>query len=141
MLQLLALASFVVAAPPEDAVRREHENFNGNWRLVSVEVEGQKMPAQQANELSLTFKAGKFTSFRGGEKRTGKYTLDPTHKLKTIDIVHDDGPDKGKPWSLIYSLEGNTLRICCREIGKDRPTNFDTKDQKDVILMVLRHED
>jgi len=140
MLQVLALVSCVLAAPSDDLVRREHEKLDGNWRLVSVEVDGQKMPAQQANDFSLTFKMGKFTSFRGGEKRTGKYTLDPSKKPKTIDIVPDEGPDKGKSWSLIYTLEGNTLRICGRNPGEDRPTSFDTKDQKQVILMVLRHE-
>jgi uncharacterized protein (TIGR03067 family) len=141
MLQLLALASCVLAAPPDDVVRREHEQFDGNWRLVSVEAGGERMPARELNDYSLTFKAGKFTSLRAGEKRTGKYTLDPTHKPKTMDIVPEDGPDKDKSWSLIYSLEGNTLRICGRKIGDERPTSFDTKGQKDAILMVFRHEE
>jgi uncharacterized protein (TIGR03067 family) len=140
MMQFAGLLSLLVAAQPDDALRREQQQFDGNWRLVSVEANGQKLPAQQVNELSLTFKSGKFTSFRGGEKRTGTYKLDLTKKPRTIDIEPGDGPDKGKTWSLIYSLEGNTLRICGRKIGEDRPTSFDTKDQKDVILMVLRHE-
>jgi uncharacterized protein (TIGR03067 family) len=140
MLEIVGLLSLVLAAPPEDAVRREHEQFDGNWRLVSVEVNGERMPAQQVNNFSLTFKSGKFTSHNAGDKRTGKYTVDPASKPKTIDIVPDDGPDKGKTWSLIYTLDGNTLRICGRKIGEARPTSFDTKDQKEVILMVLRHE-
>jgi uncharacterized protein (TIGR03067 family) len=146
MLQLFALASCVLAAPPEDFVRREEQALDGNWRLVSAEQDGRLMPAQQANDFSLTFKKGKFTSYQGGNKlggnkQTGAYTLDPTKKPKTIDIVPDAGPDKGKSWSLIYIVEGNTLRICCRAIGEDRPASFDTKDQKGVTLMVFRHVD
>jgi uncharacterized protein (TIGR03067 family) len=140
MLKLVGLLTLVAVAPPEDPASREQEKLQGNWRLVSVEVDGMKMPAQQVNEFSLTFKAGKFTSHRGGEKRTGNYSIDLSRKPRTMDIVPAEGPDKGKTWSLIYTLEGNTLRICGSEIGKDRPEGFDTKDQKGIILMVLRHE-
>jgi uncharacterized protein (TIGR03067 family) len=134
-----ALLTLVLAAPPQDSVHSEQEKLAGDWRLVSVEANGEKLPDQQVNEFSLTFKGDKFTSYRGGEKRTGSYTIDPTKKPKTMEIVPADGPDKGKTWSLIYDLEGNTLRICGREVGKERPTGFNTKDQKGIILMVLRH--
>ena len=146
MLQLLALASCVLAAPPDDVVRREQQALDGNWRLVSAEQDGQRMPARQANDFSLTFKNGRFISSQGGNKlgghkQTGTYTLDPTKNPKTIDVVPDAGPDKGKSWSLIYIVQDSTLRICCRGIGEDRPTSFDTKDQKGVTLMVFRHAD
>ena len=140
MLKLIAALFLIAAAPPEDAVRREQSKLDGYWRMVSVEVDGAKMPAQQVNDFSLKFKGDKFTSFRAGEKKTGTFTIDPTKKPKTLDIVLDDGPDKGKTWSLIYTLEGDRLQICGREAGKDRPTSFDTKDQKDVILMIFRRE-
>jgi uncharacterized protein (TIGR03067 family) len=140
MLSLVGILTLIAPAPAEDSARAEHEKLNGNWRLISVEVEGKKMPSQQANEFSLTFKSGKFTSFRAGEKKTGSYTVDPTKKPKTMDIVPDEGADKGKTWSLIYTLDGNTLRIIGAEIGKDRPANFDTKDRAGIILMILRHE-
>jgi uncharacterized protein (TIGR03067 family) len=142
MLNLIGV--LVLALPPgptpEDAVRNEQKKLEGNWSAVSIEVEGAKMPAQQVNGFSLTFKAGKFTSHNGGEKMTGTYTIDPAKKPKTMDIVHADGPEKGKTWSLIYTLEGNTLRLRGGEIDKDRPGDFETKDQKGAILMIFRHE-
>jgi RNA polymerase sigma-70 factor (ECF subfamily) len=142
MANLVAVLALAVAAPApsDDAARKEREKFDGNWRMVSVEADGARMPAQQVNGLSLTFKAGKFTSHQNGERRTGTYVLDPTKSPKAMDIVHDDGPQKGKTWALIYTLEGNTLRICGGEIGKDRPAGFDTKDQPGIVLMVLRRE-
>jgi uncharacterized protein (TIGR03067 family) len=141
MLKMVSLLTILLAAPPDEAARREQKQFDGDWRMVSVEVEGAKMPAQQVNGLSLVFKAGKFTSYNNGDKKTGTYSIDHTQTPKRLDIVHAEGPEKGKTWSLIYSLEGNTLKICGPiEIGKERPTSFDAKDKKGLILMVLRHQ-
>ena len=140
MLNLVGVLALALAAPPKDAALGVPEKLDGDWQMVSIEAGGAKLPAQQVNGFSLAFKAGRFTSYMGGEKKTGTYTTDPTKKPKTMDIVPADGPDKGKTWSLIYELNGNTLRICAGEVGKERPAGFDTKGREDVILMVLRRQ-
>ena len=94
--------------------RREQEQLDGDWRLVSIEVDGaKKMPAQQVNDFSLTFKAGKFTSHRGGEKKNGQPTpIDPTKKPKTMEIVPAMARTRARRGGADLSLEGNALRIC-----------------------------
>jgi uncharacterized protein (TIGR03067 family) len=140
MLVLMGMLTLLVGAPPEEKAAGETDKLEGHWRMVSIEFDGAQMPAQQVNDYSLSFKAGKFTSHLAGERKTGTYKTDPTKKPKSIDIVADDGPSKGKNWSLIYSLEGNTLRICGAEVGKDRPTAFEAKKESGNILMVLRRD-
>jgi uncharacterized protein (TIGR03067 family) len=131
-----------LAAPPDAETRRELAKLDGDWRMVSVEVDGAKMPAQQVNGLSLTFKDGKFASYNSGKKTTGTYTIDPKKTPKTLDIVHDEGPEKGKTWALIYRIDGNFMKICGPgEIGKDRPAGFDAKQETGNILMILRHDE
>jgi uncharacterized protein (TIGR03067 family) len=139
-----------LAAPPDAELRSEQAKLAGNWRMVSVEADGVKMSNQQAGGLSLNFKDGTFTSTNKGDtskfgsetiKRTGTYTIDPAKTPKVLDIVHADGPDKDKTWSLIYSMDGNTLKICgAIEVDKERPTSFDTEGKKGLILLILRHE-
>jgi uncharacterized protein (TIGR03067 family) len=142
MLSFAGTLSLVFFAPPpsSDALHAEQKKLDGAWQLVSAEAGGAKMPASQVKEFSLTFKGGKFVSRHDKDTKTGAYALDPSKTPRTIDLTPADGPDKGKTWSLIYTLEGDTLRICGREVGKPRPDSFDTKDHEDVILMVFRRQ-
>jgi uncharacterized protein (TIGR03067 family) len=138
---MVSLVLFALAAPPSaDAVREEQKKFDGNWQLVSAELGGAKMPAEQVKEFTLTFRGAKFSSHHAGESKAGDFTVDHTKSPKTIDLTPADGPDKGKTWSLIYTLEGDTLKVCGREVGKPRPDSFEMKDKEDVILMVFRRK-
>jgi uncharacterized protein (TIGR03067 family) len=150
VLQALGLLAAVLVAPPDQDSRREQATLEGDWSMVSVEADGAKMSDQQVAGLSLTFKAGNFTSRNKGDttkfgdqssKRNGTYTVDPTKNPKVLDIVHAEGPERGKTWSLIYALDGNTLKICgATEAGKERPANFDSGGKKGYMLMILRRQ-
>ena len=155
MLSVLGALALALAAPPDADTRRELAKLDGDWKMVSVELDGAKMPEEQVRGLSLTFKSGKFTSYNAGQKTKsgsltsvneaqktpGTYTIDPKKNPKAIDIVHNDGPEKGKTWALIYALDGNTLKICGpAEIGKERPSAFDAKENTGNILMILRRD-
>jgi uncharacterized protein (TIGR03067 family) len=141
MLVLIGALTAVAAAPPEENIRREQELLERNWRMVSIEFDGARMPAEEVRSCSLSFKSGKFSSRMGERQTNGTYHIDPAKTPKSMDIVHTDGPEKDKKWALIYSLEGDTLRICGpTEVGRDRPTGFDAKGGIGIILMVLRRE-
>lgn len=140
MLKLVGMLSLAVFAPPSDAALAEQKKLDGKWQLVSAEAGGAKMSAQDVKDFSLTFKAGRFVSHHGEENKAGSYTLDPGASPKTIELTPADGPDKGKTWSLIYTLEGNTLKVCGREVGKPRPDSFDTKGKNDIILMIFHRQ-
>lgn len=140
MPKLIGVLLLAIAVSPEEAIRREREKFEGNWKVASIEVDGVQLPAEQVREFTLTFKGGKFISRMGDKMQNGTYTIDPTKTPKTMDITNSDGPDKGKLRPVIYTLEDNTLRICGSEVGKDRPTEFKTKDHKGIMLMILRRE-
>ena len=63
-----------------------------------------------------------------------KYTLRPSKKPKWIDIIAKRD-DKITTILGIYSLDGDTLKLCHNDPGKLRPTEFVTKpgDQRSLV--------
>ena len=64
--------------------------------------------------------------------------LDPTKKPKTIDMKVTKGPDRGKTNSGIYLLDGDNLKTCFAYAKKGRPSEFATKANSDLALIVLK---
>jgi uncharacterized protein (TIGR03067 family) len=144
-LAALCLLLFPLAAhafqSAEDRVQREEEKLAGTWRVVSVEAGGEAVPPAQFRGLKMTFKAGKFTAQKGqGDKQEGTYKLDPSQSPRRIDISRKNGPKEGRDQLGIYSLAGNTLKICTFGSAKARPDSFDTRDRPAATLMTLRRE-
>ena len=135
---LLVLAvGFLVAAdePKDDAVKKEWKALHGNWTVVSIEVNGTKVPEDKIGGRDAAFKDKQYSihDFRLTVK------IDPTKKPKTIDMDGKDG--NGKPLSMmgIYDLDGDTLKICFAKPGtKDRPGQFKTRPNTGESLIVYK---
>jgi uncharacterized protein (TIGR03067 family) len=127
--------------PAAERAKREEEKLAGTWQVVSVEVDGQAVPPKEFRGLKMTFKAGKFTAQKGqGDKQEGTYKLDPSKSPKQIDISRKDGPAEGRNQLAVYSLAGNTLKICSAGSDKERPDGFATRGKEGRVLMTLRRE-
>jgi uncharacterized protein (TIGR03067 family) len=136
-------------APVEDAMKREKESLIGSWRVVSLEANGQKFPAEATKELRFIFTAEAATRKRGDKAESGAgYRLDPSKSPKWIDMT---GEKEGKPHMVpgLYWLEGDSLKLCFRtDYKKDgkltdappRPTRLDGGEGSEQVLMVLTRE-
>jgi uncharacterized protein (TIGR03067 family) len=127
------------AAPPDPGrVKEEQQRLEGTWKVISGEAGGMPLPLEVTRNFKLSFQGSTFITQVGDQKREGSYTVDPGKSPRTIDITLSSGPDKGKTQLAIYSVLGNTLRICGAEPGRERPTGFETRDKAGVILLMLR---
>ncbi len=141
LLAVLVAASPVVAADtPEDAARKEYARFEGAWKIVSLEIEGKKLPEMFFKGSRLVLKGPEFTYQEGGMTSKGTYRVDVSKKPKQIDITFSDGPEKDKTLLGIYELDGDTYRLCINPTGKDRPTEFAGKPGTGHVLEVLQRE-
>jgi uncharacterized protein (TIGR03067 family) len=140
-LSVLFLVISFVAANDKDAVKKDLAKFQGSWIFESIEFEGEKQPIETLKGSKLSVKDNTFTLctetlvfYKGTIK------LDPTKKLKEIDVTFTDGPEKGKTRLGIYDLDNDTYRLCLNVKGNDRPTEFTAKKDSGQAVEVMKKE-
>jgi uncharacterized protein (TIGR03067 family) len=121
-----------------DAVAREMEKFQGTWRQIAHERDGvADPPDEQGWEPRATFTGDTFvvTLADGRVAIKGTFKLDPTREPKTVDWTDTFGPDAGKTFPAIYSLEGDRLVFCAGAEGQERPTEFRVGPGQDLRVI------
>jgi RNA polymerase sigma factor (sigma-70 family) len=141
------IAYHTLAAEPARAdkkdkkAKQDKDAILGTWKVVKVEVDGKDgSDTEKGTEFKgamLTFTAGKIVAKAGEKSVELTYKLDPSAKPRAIDL--DSGG--GKSWRSVYSLDGNTLKICSpHQPGGDRPAEVGTKEGSRSFLLVLKRQ-
>ena len=136
-LLLIGLASTASGEEPrkdEEKIKQEVANLQGTWQAISWVEDGENMPDELLKYVRWTFKGNKLFSTKpfivivdgknrvkrqGGTVETD-YEVNPTKKLKVMTGTTVK-PRKGIETAGIYSLEGDTLKVCASAEGKDDP--------------------
>jgi uncharacterized protein (TIGR03067 family) len=129
----------VAAAAAEDATKKEMAQLEGEWSMMSGEADGMSMPDAMVKTGKRVAKDGETTITIGGQVYfKAKFTIDPAKKPKAIDYEMTEGPTKGKTHLGIYDLDGDTVKFCFAAPGKDRPTEFTSKEGSQHTLSVWK---
>jgi uncharacterized protein (TIGR03067 family) len=134
---LVIAGGFVSAEDKEEAVKKERQKMEGTWEVVSIEIDGNKLPMEEGKKSCVVLKGDKYTVKEGDnviDEGTG--TIDPTTKPKSLDAVPGKGDNKGKTMPGIYELKGDEMRVCFARPGNARPTEFSSKNGQ--ILLVYK---
>jgi len=139
---LVVVAGWLLtAADRADFINKDLVRMQGEWSMVSGETEGQPLPADYVKSAKRLTKDDEVTvTINGSVFLKAKFTLDATKKPKTIDYVVSEGGLRGKTQLGIYEFDGDTLKSCIAEPGKDRPTGFSTKPGSGRVLGVWKKE-
>jgi uncharacterized protein (TIGR03067 family) len=130
----------VPAGDKGDAVARDMKLLQGNWTLESFVANGKDVPAEKIQKIKLTIKGDRYLVDFGKQKMELKFTIDPTRKPKTMDLINTKD-DKKTVTPGIYEITGDTLRICRgTETGQARPTEFAAKEGSKLALSVYRRD-
>jgi uncharacterized protein (TIGR03067 family) len=142
-LMLVAMAAIATADDAkEEAIHKDRKLIEGTWRVVVLEVNGNKVSDDDARKITVVNGPdGTWTLFSDG-KEVGKGTnsFDPTKKPKTIDFTQTEGEGKGTLYLGIYELGEDTRKLCFAPPGKDRPTEFISMPGTDHILVTFERE-
>jgi uncharacterized protein (TIGR03067 family) len=138
---VIAAVSLLAGADTPEAVKKEMAQLEGNWSMVSGERDGQAIPDDIVKQAKRASKDGETTVSIGEQVfLKAKYTIDPTKKPKTIDYTVTEGDNKGQKMLGIYELDGDTAKFCFAAPGKDRPTDFTTKEGSERTLSVWKRD-
>jgi uncharacterized protein (TIGR03067 family) len=122
----------------DDVAKKDLKAMEGTWAVTVHEVSGMKISEEDNKkaDAKLIVKDGKYTVFFGGMQiATGTIKLDTSKKPKQLDAIAEDGPTKGMAMPGIYQIEGETMKVCFAQPGKDRPTEFTTKEGSGQMLL------
>lgn len=123
---LAALSVFVmVMAIGFDAAERETRDMQGQYSLISLEVDGAEVPDGKADGPVLTIRGSRYIVEEGETKSSFKITLEPGKTPAEINMRYLDGSHKGKLQKGIYSFQDGVLKIARgTSPDQDRPRGF-----------------
>lgn len=139
MLSTMTIAAFLFVGGDAEAIRKDRAALQGTWKVVGSEQDGEKVPAKEIQNLFLIFKDDTIHIREGGKtSERFRYLIDPTRKIKEIDLTIQEGAQKGRTDRAIYRIEGNVLTICIQS-NKDapRPREFATRERSNLWLVIL----
>jgi uncharacterized protein (TIGR03067 family) len=139
MHQLLFIAAVLSASGR--ATNSDLDNLQGTWVLVAMERDGEDVSAEDFVNWKAVYEQNRITLRIGDRvRRRGIITLDPGRVPKTIDTKDQDGPYADQTVPGIYSLEGDTLKLCFAHPGAERPRHFSTKDGSAFLYCVYKRQ-
>jgi uncharacterized protein (TIGR03067 family) len=139
---LFALMPLCIAAQ-DDTVKTELAKLDGIWQVVGHETNGKPASEEHWRKVQFVFKDNQLT-FKGDDilkRKVAKITLaiDPATTPRVIDLKIGAGEFKGTTLEGVYEIKNDRLKICFRnDETKNRPTNFSTKEDSNLVLFVLK---
>ncbi len=133
LLPVLSLTGFLVIAAAQ--AQDNAKDLDGKWVVVSAERDGK---ADDNLKGAVRVNAGgKYTvTPKDGKPIPGAFKVDATKKPRTMDMMPEEGRYKGKTLLGVYEVDGDTLKVCFAEPGKDRPTEFISKAGSGHVLVL-----
>lgn len=126
LIVLVIVTAAACLAAPQQGGATDKDRIQGTWKFVSVLDQGVEQPMPDAIRVVIT--SDLLTMVYPKDDPTGwKYTIDPSKDPKQMDWLSEEEPGRPIRQPGIYSLEGDTLKICSAAAGKPRPTRFESK--------------
>jgi len=135
---LTVMFTFSMVAPGGDA--KDADSMDGTWLPSSAELGGKMFPDELRKSIKLEIKDNKYTVTVGKAVDKGTVKLNSKAKPMEMDITGTEGPNKDKTILAIYERDGDTLKMCYELSGKNRPTEFKSKEGTQLFLVTYKRE-
>jgi uncharacterized protein (TIGR03067 family) len=130
--------TFAAKSETPPVANSDHKLIQGAWKAVSVDFNGTPEDQARLKDFGVEFE-GENVAFHWDDIRgTGTFTLDQTKRPKHLTVVWDKKTLNNQGWNGIYSLEGDTLKVCMADTGVPRPTEFRSQAKPDTGNIVFK---
>ena|SRR5436305_7348248 len=138
----LAAAGLLIAAGGRaDEAAKDLEKMQGTWRLVSGERNGEKLSDEDIKGVVRTFQGDSFEAKRDGRTLSkGKVKLDPSAKPKAVEVMATGRDGQEVTIKGIYEIDGDMMKTCLAQPGRDRPKEFAAKEDSGHSYYVWKRE-
>ena len=120
VLVLTAGLSLAAGDGNKEHLDMEYAKLEGTWHVLSLEVDGMKIPKETIKESKLIIKGKEFTMKEKIATYKGTFSIDTSLG--------------------IYELDGDDLKLCLSVTTKERPTEFSAKPKSGHGFEVLKRE-
>jgi uncharacterized protein (TIGR03067 family) len=114
--------------------------MQGKWSIEKAELNGEAVNPEDLKDILVTITGERYELLIKDTKDAGTLKLDETQKPKAMDGTDTEGDDVGKVTKSIYEISGDTLRVCYSLAGGDRPKEFVTKPDSQLLLVTYKRE-
>ena len=136
-----ALLWLIACSATNQPMHNPGDSLAGTWTCAAATVNGRPLPDATVKQLRLTLTGGRYKTEKGSEVLfDSSYTTDPAKNPKEIIMVGTEGDLAGKEARGIYSLQGDTLRICYTMPGQQRPAAFESLAGSEAYLIVWQRQ-
>jgi uncharacterized protein (TIGR03067 family) len=128
------IGSRIAGDEKDDAVARDMKLLQGDWVMQAFENNGKPISAEEASKIKLTIKGDRYLVTIGERKIELTFKIDPAKKPKAIDFTMAQDEKKAVTHG-IYEVSADTFKVCRpTEAGKERPTEFTTKEGSGLAM-------
>jgi hypothetical protein len=120
VLVLTAGLSLAAGDGNKEHLDMEYAKLEGTWHVLSLEVDGMKIPKETIKESKLIIKGKEFTMKEKIATYKGTFSIDTSLG--------------------IYELDGDDLKLCLSVTTKERPTEFSARPKSGHGFEVLKRE-
>lgn len=145
LLVLFGLSPIRAADAPADRAATSDKALLGTWAVTSAEYRGEKSAEPVGS--TFTFTADQITMKKKGKDKaesTAAYVVDASASPKRLDLTPLDDAGKidiNRTLRGIYSVDGDTLKICMNDRpGDRRPPSLESTRDSTAVLLVLKRQ-
>jgi len=132
---LLLLPAVPLRAADAPAGTKE---LQGTWEAVASVRDGKDQPPDKGGMIVAMIEGDALTLKIGDQTRTATLKVDATKTPPTMDVLMEDGPQKGKTMKAIYQIKDDELKVCHGEPGADRPTEISSKEGSGLTVVTFK---
>ncbi len=133
---LTLLCLFLIpSSAQDDAVKKEQDKLQGQWKLLSGEDSGLPIAKDSLGDFKLVITGTSYVFHAGDEVEKGNFKVNPATTPAQLDIEIAEGSYKGDKQLGIYEFKDSKLKFCLAQPGgMTRPAKFSTTTEDKYIL-------